>query len=124
MRHNPVLMKNHQQYYEEKIGPGLPWYIWVIMIITMTVLLTGCQSPPCKDRIVIQIVKVPVPTECPKPTIPERTKLPSTTLPPEEVNRDLKGSILNQKYLLQRIEELENLLKTYVNQSTLTKETK
>lgn len=124
MRHNPVLMKNRPQYYEEKTGPGLPWYIWVIMIISMTVLLTGCQIPPCKDRIVIQVVKVPVPTECPKPSIPERTKLPSTLVPAEEVNRDLKGSILNQAYLIQRIVELENLLKTYVNQPTLTKETK
>jgi len=94
----------------------------IVLLILAVLSLSGCRAlctDYCKENpeIRTQRVEVPVPVDCPKPTVEPRKQLPSVLIPADEVNRDLKGCIANQSYLENRVKQLEDQLRVYQNQS-------
>jgi uncharacterized protein YceK len=124
MRPNPVVKRRFADNFADKkkdeSTPSVPAYVIVILLLLATFVISGCKTvcttfcEKPKERIVIQTVKVPVAVECPKPDVAPRLKLPSTeTL--DGPFKDVRGCLMNQEYLLYRVNELESILKVYQN---------
>ena len=134
MRHNPVILKNRKQInpmaQRRKVDPS--WFptmkqlSLLMLIFGGSTMLSGCWLLPVRveERVVIQRVEVPVATQCPVPTVPPRATLPSVQENQKENYPDIKGCILNQDYLMHRVQTLEDLLKVYQNQSAVSAATK
>lgn len=119
MRKNPIILKN-RKIEPQKTSWTTITYSVLVLIASLT--LGGCTTikekicdSMCekKERIVVQRVEIPVAVDCPSVSIPARKPLPSVSVSLMENYRDLKGCVMNQEYLLNRVEELENILKVY-----------